>query len=195
MTRILDREGTFKVAMNNWGIQNARETQSVALVIEFRVLSQMDGDQWIDWSEYEEHTITGWFWIIKKDGGINTVTVESLAGAIGWDADLTKIQNGPPSVACQITTAQEEWNGKISLKVKWINPEDYVPGLKTESPAEVADINARFGSQLRAAAASAKAKAPAPTGPVPPAAASGPPPVQPAPHTADTADDSDDLPF
>ena len=195
MSKLLDREGVFQAVPINWGIQKTESSQSVALVIEFGITAQMEDGDWTDWSGYEDHSVTGYFYIIKKDGGINTTQVDALAKALGWDGSLRNIEAGPPHVICQITAAFEEYNGKTRLKVQWINHKDYTPGPKTAPPGVVADLESQFGSRLRAAAAAAKKDAPA-TKPAPPPAPS--PGLVPPPAPADGdpgADDKDDLPF
>jgi len=193
--KMLDREGMFKAMPENWGLQSSESSQSVALVITFRIVAQFQGGTWEDWSGYEEHQIVGYFYIVKKDGQVNASTVENLAKSIGWDGNLNSIQYGPPAVVCQLTVAEEEYNNKVKLKVQWMNPEDHMPGPKVAPPAEVIQLNARYGSLLRAAAAAAKPKSAAAVKPAPPAL---PKPASPTPARkldANAAMGDDDLPF
>jgi hypothetical protein len=186
MARKLEHEGVFKATPTAWGLQDSQNTQSVALVVTFKILEQFADGGWQDWREYEDHEITGWFYIVKKDGGVNTATVENLVKSIGWDGNLD-LSAGPQDITCQITTANEEYNGKTTLKVQWLNPGDYTPGIKTVDPAKASDLQRRYGSQMRAAAAAAKPKHTATTKATPP-----PPRPAPAP-TPEVAED--DLPF
>jgi len=187
--RQLDREGVFKATPMQWGINNSENSQSVALVVVYRILAQFDAGDWQDWSEYEDHQITGYHYIVKRDGQVNTTTVDNLVQSIGWDGNLD-LSAGPPEVVCQITTENEEYNGKSSLKVKWLNPENFAPGPKTADAATVKQLAARYGSQLRAAAA-AKPKTTATK-----AKAAPPPPAKPKPAPTETpAVEDDDLPF
>lgn len=209
MSRQLDREGVFKALPVSWGVQASAAkpgdkekkkygddepeekratSQSVALVVTFRILAQFEDGAWSDWTQYEEHQISGWFWIVKRDGSVSATTVENLAASIGWDGNLANLTAGPPEVVCQITVAEEEWNGKLRLKVQWLNPEDFVAGPKTALPAEVQQLNVRYGSLLRAAAATAKPKALAQQKPAPP------PARRPEPEAAAAVGD-DGLPF
>lgn len=186
MTRLLEHEGVFKATPTAWGLQDSQNTQSVALVVTFKVLEKFEGGAWEDWRAYEDQEITGYFYIIKKDGAVNAATVENLVKSIGWDGNLD-LSGGPQDIVCQITTANEEYNGKTRLKVQWLNPGDYTPGIKSVDPAKASDLQRRYGSQMRAAAAAANPKHTATTKATPP-----PPRPAPAP-TPEVAED--DLPF
>lgn len=159
--RQLDRDGVFKAVPMQWGIKRSEASQSVALVIEYRILAQLNSGQWEDWSGYEDHSIVGWHYIVKRDGAINQTIVDSLVDAIGWDGNIAATLNDPPAAVCQITVGSEEYNGKSRLKVQWINPEGYEPGGVGGSDSDVQQVDAQFGALLRAAAAQARSKLPA----------------------------------
>ena len=151
---LLDREGIFKAMPKSWGIQKSRDSQSVAIWIEFLVVGKLEGNDWEDWTVYQELTITGYFYIVKRDGAINTITVENLSESLLWNGDLNALFGEPPSIVCQITVENEEFQGKTRLKVKWLNPSDYVPGPKTETPEELMAVDAIYGPRLKALAGS-----------------------------------------
>ena len=152
----LDRAGTFKARPVAMGLQNAKESKSVAVWIEFQIIAQQENEGWTDWSGYEDHAIVGYFWIVKKDGSVNTRTVENLAEVLDWDGNPDTIMGDPPDIPVQITVAEDTYNGKTSLKVQWFNPVDYQGGIVSASPEQVKAINAQFGSLLRAAAGAAR---------------------------------------
>ena len=102
--KLLDRAGTFKAVPQNWGLAPSKDSKSVALLVEFLITAQLDGDEWVDWMQYEDHSISGYFYIVKRDGGINTATVENLAQVLGYDGTLKCLQAGPPNTICQIVT-------------------------------------------------------------------------------------------
>jgi len=187
---LLNQPGTFKAMPMGWDISKKDDSKSVAMVIQFHILEALgDDNQWQDWREYQPQEITGYFYVVKKDGNINTVQVEQLAKAIGWNGDISlgTLRNGPPEKACQIVVEWEEYNGKDRLKIKWINPEDYTPGLKQSDDSTVQNVAAVYGSQLRAAAAQHLPRAQ-------PAAKKAAPPAKPKPATVQEAPD-EDLPF
>lgn len=168
MTRI-DREGIFKAQPVAWGLSDKKDgSEARAIVIDWRILAQLGPDgEWVDWSTYEEYIATGYHYVIKKDGTLNTGkgtmdgTVEQLAKSIGWDGSLV-LPVDPPDVVAQISVKAESYDGKTSFKVAWVNPGDYTPKPRTATPEDAKAANNRYGSLLRAATASAKAKAPAP---------------------------------
>jgi hypothetical protein len=93
-------------------------------------------------------------------------------------------------VVVQITVKEEEYQGKKRLKVSWVNPGDYSPRPEAASDGDVARLQVRFGSLLRAAAAVATKKAPAKPAPAKPPA--------PAPSTGVPTSDAafdDQIPF
>ena len=173
MSQRLDREGVFKAVPVAWGVQRNENSQSVALVVEYRITAQYGEGEWTSWEGYEEHTIYGYHYVIKRDGTLNQATFDQLVQCIGWQGSFRDTETAPPAVECQITVAREEYNGKSSLKVQWINPGDYVPGPKTVDERELANLDNRYGSLMRAAAAqagkTAKPKAAPPQASEPPA--------------------------
>lgn len=156
----LDREGTFMARPATWGVKTGKESQSVAINMGFVVTAQRDGDEWIDWSQYDEHVVYGDFWIVKKDGSINTNAVDSLVRAFGpesikWIGDLRRIDGQPPETPVQIVVEPDDFFDPPRFKVKWINAADYEPTPMLADAMAVGGLQGRFGSLLRAAASSA----------------------------------------
>jgi hypothetical protein len=166
VSAILSQAGIFKAVPTAWSVKESDgDSQSVALVIEFLITEEWAEGEWASWAEHEEHTIRGYFYIIKRDGTVNTTQVEALAKALGWAGDLRAVEGPPPDRTVQIVVKDEPYLGQSSYKVKWINPEDHKPGLFGSSPEEVGSLQTRFGSLLRAAAAGALKAAAAPSKP------------------------------
>lgn len=165
MPHLLNREGQFMAMPMSWGLQDSKQSKSIALAITYKILAQLADGEWQDWSEFEDHEITGYHYIVKANGETNAATIEQLVKAGVWDGSLD-LRMGPPEARCQITVAGEEYNGKTRLKVQWVNHADYVPGPKTVDDMTARDIAARYGAQVRAIAAAARpqagAKKPAP---------------------------------
>lgn len=160
--RHLDRTGIFKAVPAAWTVKSM-ESGAVAVNLEFTITAQLEGSEWTDWRGYEEHFAFGDFWVVKKDGTINTKSVQQLVAALGWSGDLRHVTGSPPEVEVQVTVKAEEHNGKTYHKVSWINPGNYTPRPEGASDGDVAQLQARFGSLLRAAASAVKPEAvPAP---------------------------------
>jgi hypothetical protein len=151
-------------------------SRAVPVVIDFTVTAKLDEDgEWVDWSDYDDQTIEGRFYVVGKDGVPNVPNVERLARCLGWTPDV--IDDPPPSTVVQIEVKAEEYNGRTTLKVQWLNPSDFVPAAATQSPAEVKAFKQQFGSQMRAIAAAATKGSGAKSAPPParkPAPAPGP---------------------
>jgi len=170
----IDRPGIFKAKPFSWRVYNA-ESGAVAVNIGFEILAQFAQDNsWDDWSEYETHHCYGNWWVVKRDGTINQPTVEQLASCLGWGGNLKTVTSHVPDVVVQITVKEEVYNGQARFKATWMNPEDYVPTGGGASEEEVDQLQARFGSLLRAAAAGSATQAPT-TPKIPPPADEGPP--------------------
>src|SRR3972149_5699232 len=174
-----DRAGIFKARVLRWHVRTSQQSQSLAVSMEFQVAAQLDSTNWVDWSEYEDYCVFGDFWVVGKDGAINTQGVENLVLAIGWDGDLLSVTGAPPDVVVQITVKEEVYNGQTSYKAAWINPEDFTPMPQEASAEEVSQLQRRFGPLLRAAATAMKGTKPGTKPGMKPAAAPASSPTKP----------------
>ena len=163
MTATLNRPGIFKAREESRRIKTFPNSSSVAIAIEFVVLAEQNGDDWTDWSGYEETRVWGDFFVVKKDGTPNVTTVQQLAASLEWSGSL-RDTTPRRDLVVQITVKGEDYNGKTYHKASWINPGDHMPGAPGADDQEIGQLEARFGSLLKAAAGSAK-KAPPPKKP------------------------------
>lgn len=163
MSRPLDREGIFKARPFTWEVYRA-ESGAVGVSIGFEITAKLsESYEWDDWSEYEAHHCYGTWWVVKKDGSINQGPVEQLAAGLGWKGDLMTVSKEPvPEVIVQITVKEDTYNGKTRYRAAWMNPGEYAPTSSSTSPEDVQQLQARFGSLLRAAASGASRPSPAP---------------------------------
>ena len=190
----LAQTGIFKAQVLSWGVRKAN-SGAIAVNFEFLIRSELENDTWASWDDFDQHTVYGDWWVVKKDGTINQGAVDQLVQVLGWNGDLNSIIGDPPALIVQIAVKDEEYDGKTRYKAAWMNPEDYQPAGVGEAPAEVQVIQNRFGGLLRAAAAaSAQKQGQAPTAPPPAAAAPrGPQPAKPSGPQHE--DDMGDIPF
>jgi len=158
--RNLDRTGIFKAVPKSWGIKTPEGSASVAVSIRFTITAQLEDRVWTDWTGFEEHTVYGDFWIVGKNGNVRPEAVEELVAALGWNGDLRSVKGSPPRVLVQITVKSEENNGTTYFKAAWIKPGDYSPHPGAAKAEDVAGLQARYGSLLRAAASTVKAPTP-----------------------------------
>lgn len=171
-----NREGLFHAYPANIGVDETGPNNLLTCLINFQIFEELTGGQWKD-CEGENFDITGYFYIEKRDGSLNTMTLDSLKAAFGWDGrDPFWLQDTDLSQhPVQVKLGYEEYNGKDRLKVQFLNPHGSVPGGVRKGDENVRrSVNARLGAKLRATAGSAPAPTPKP--PAPPKA----PPEKPA---------------
>lgn len=127
--------------------------------------------------------------IAKKDGTIQTATVDNLKAAFGWDGvdPFWLMDRTFPDTEFALNQCiHDEYESKTYFKVGWLNP---LGGGKRIEPADRRSVLAKYGSKFRALAggsapaatpkaATPAAAKPAPAAPpkkaTPPPAANGP---------------------
>lgn len=173
---MIDRPGIFKVRPLSWAVWKSETSKSVGINLKFQILEMLHESVWHDWMQYGDFHAFGHFYVVKSDGGVNERPAQQLAESLGWNGTFAQVQSGPPpDVLVQVTVKEETYQGKTRLKVEWMNPVDYVPQPRGEDASSVKQLDAMFGSQLRALmSSSAKPK---PTGKPPPPRT--PPPSRP----------------
>lgn len=163
MTMPLEREGIFKARPVSWEVSQA-DSGAVAVSFCFEIVAQLDqGNEehpWIDWSSSAPHHCYGAWWVVGKDRKIHQGAVDQLKLSLGWNGSLLDVSaTEVPDKIVQITVKAETYKEKTRYKAGWMRPEDYVPTGGGASVSEVQQLDAQFGSLLRAAAAAVKAKA------------------------------------
>lgn len=127
-------------------------------------------------------------------------TIARVSEVFDWDGDLELLANlldtGPfVGKACSIVTEEEEYNGKKSVKIKWLNRAGPPPMEKSAAQSLAQRLNARSK-----AAASGQQPSQAPDAPSYPQSGSSSgnsafPTRPPADPDLDAAPDADDIPF
>ena len=151
MSQPVNREGTFRVEPVDWHTSRS-QTGAMSLVVNYLITAQFDPEtkSWVDWSKYDMG-IVGWHYLIQKNGSLNERTVENVIQALGWSGVFTDLSlESTKLTRCQIEIKNETYNGTTSLKVKWINKWDSVPGGNTASDDDLKGFDTQFGAQLRA---------------------------------------------
>jgi len=172
---IPNREGLFNAYPADIGVDETGPNNLATCIISFRLYEELQpSGEWTDCSG-ENFDVTGYFYLEKKDGALNTVTIESLKAALGWDGrDVFWLQEADLSQhAVQVKLAFEEYNGKTRLRVQYLNPYGSTGGggvTKADGTAKTS-IRNRLGSKLRALAGPAQPAAAKPAAPpkLPPA--------------------------
>jgi len=194
-----NREGRFQAYAARHALRYVGQNKLPTLVAEYQVLNELQGDgSWADVSA-EQFQISGFHYLQKLDGQLNTITIDQLRRAWPqWDGrDLAALEaTNLSQTLVQITVGIETFNGKTSPKVNWLSAadDDSQGGLTMKDPKAARGIVNALGAKLRAHAGGTQMKSAPPQGkPVPPgrpapqtpaAAAPKPPPKPTAPAPA-----------
>lgn len=188
----LDQAGIFKVRPLDWRVRSYESSQAVAIEIDFIVVAHYDNGDWVSWEQAGDWRVRGRYFVTKKDGTPNMDTCQQLAVSMGWGGSLKATREPPPECIVQVTVKAETRDGKTFHNAQWMNPENFVPLAAGADDATVDQLEARFGSLLRAAASGSKkpgAKPAAKPKPKPEA------PKTPAPAEPPSKPDYDEIPF
>ena len=133
-------------------IQEIGQNKLATFVARYQLCAIFEAGAWQNFETPFE--ILGYHYLEKKDGSLNTHTIDTLKGVFGWDGrDMSDLDSMDVSaIALQVTCEAEEYNGKTSMKVKWLNAGDSDPngGSISKDPAMVKSIASRLGAKLRA---------------------------------------------
>src|SRR5436309_1611217 len=125
-----DREGRFKATIAEHGVAETGPNRLATFICKFALNEELVNAEWMpldpDQSGFD---ITGYFYLEKKDGSINTVTVDQLKAAFGWDGrDPMWLQDADfGGFTVQVKLEYELFDGKQRLKVRYVDAEDASP--------------------------------------------------------------------
>lgn len=200
MPQAMDRAGNFRGPVLSMALRKSDNSSSRFIELKMRADEMWDEQekQWIPWAQYEQEAYGG-ICIIKKDGTVNKIQVETLLRN-GWSGDFASIVDG--SVEFQpmrFSVKKDEFTKKdgsagTGFKLDWIDEFDSTPGGKAlESNVDASEakaLSAMHGGALRALAGNLKRNGTAPSGR--PAA---PPPASAMNTPAAAAVAAGDIPF
>ena len=179
------REGLFNAYPVQIGIDETGPNKLATCVINFKLYEELQqSGEWDDCSA-ENFYISGYFYMEKRDGSLNSVTIDSLKNALGWDGrDPFWLQEMDLSEhPVQVKLTFEQYNGKTRIKVQYLNPYGSTGsgGVTKADEGTRRSISNRLGSKLRAISGPAKpASKPAAAPKLPPAKPKSQPPETPA---------------
>jgi hypothetical protein len=177
-----NREGLFNAHPVQIGIDETGPNNLATCIINFKLYEELQpSGEWADCSA-DNFDISGYFYLEKKDGSLNTVTIDALKDALGWDGrDPFWLQEADLSEhAVQVKLALEEYGGKTRMKVQYLNPFGSTGGggVTKADDATRKSITNRINSKLRALAGPAPAAAKPAGKPAPKPAASAAAPLK-----------------
>lgn len=178
-----NREGRFRAVIADVGITESGKPPKCCVVFTFNLVSEHTADGWTD-CESEGMSIPGYFYIEKSDGSINEYTVNNFKEVLLWDGKKIGHLTTVKGAEVQVSLQWEEYQGKRSIRVKYMNSADAEGGAVKHDPEAVKRAEARLGSKLRALSGGAPVAATKPAQTASTPAPSTPPQVS-APATAD----------
>ena len=158
-----NREGRFKATIGEHGVAETGPNSLATFVCEFHLMQELTEQEWIPVDE--DLSITGYFYLEKRDGSLNTVAIDQLKEALGWDGrDPFWLQDTDFSNhIVQVKLAFEEYDGKTRIKVQYVNPEDWSGGgVPVADDSMRRSIAGRLGAKFRANAGGSPAPGPRP---------------------------------
>jgi len=196
------REGLFNAYPAEIGIDETGPNHLATCIARFQLYEELQpSGEWADCAD-EQWEITGYFYLEKKDGSLNTITIDALKAALGWDGrdpfwlQETDLSEHP----VQVKLGFEEYGGKTRIKVQFLNPFGSTAGggVSKADDATRRTISNRLGSKLRAMAGPAqtptKPAGPPKLPPAKPKVQPTPPPKAPKTEAAPPAEQADEAP-
>lgn len=153
MSAPIDRPGIFKARASAWKVKRFDNSRSVAIAIRFDLLEMLNQGQWTSLAEFGQFQVYGDYFVIGKEGGVNQTAVDQLARSLGWAGSFRAVEAGPPPPdLVQVKVVEDRYGEEVRFKASWLNPGDYKPDFAGKDPEGVRDLDAEYGSLLRAAA-------------------------------------------
>ena len=185
----VETEGLYQANIKDHAVTTTRKNELPQFVGTFLVKTKYNDatEEWEDWSAYEL-TITGYFVLMTlNEQGLpkKCLNYDQVVEATGWDGETFASLHAMDlkDVGGQIRVASEEYNGKTSLKVKWIAGENAEIGLRKLDSKELSKLDAKFGLQANKAASPENVKKRSQPAKAKPALPAAPKPAAQAPAT------------
>lgn len=163
--------GRYLARPVDWTVEEATSgNKLLQFVCKYELQFFWTAGAWED-VQHDNLSITGYHYLMKSDGSQNTATIDKLKAALGWDGRSINSLAGGNWRDCQVqlTIDREEYQGKWTTKVKWIDSGDSDPNgpsLKKAAPQVIQSLEAKYGALFRATAGApaspSKTPAPAP---------------------------------
>lgn len=163
-----EKEGRYRSEITEHGVSETGQNKLTTFSCRFRLLDEYVGGEWRPVDTIQE--ITGYFYLEKRDGSLNTVTIDMLKDALGWDGrDPFWLQDAQlAGTIVQTKIGVEEYNGQRRMKVQYIDSADADPGgVRRADESTRRAIETRLGAKFRANAGGTPAPAPKPSRPAP----------------------------
>lgn len=158
-----NRVGRFKATILDHGVADTGPNKLATFVCQFQLTEELVVGEWKPVEE--EFAITGYFYLEKRDGNLNTVTIDALKRAFGWDGcnPFWLQDSNFDGLVVQVKLIFDEYDGQTRIKVQWIDAESATPmGILRADDAMRRSISTRLGAKFRANAGGTAIPAPRP---------------------------------
>ena len=122
-----------------------------------------DEKEWVDWCGQDEEITT--YQVLFGGNGKPTLSAKQLQKVLGWSGQSFQELNDAnyEAVPFQFRVEENEYNGKVTLQVSWIDAYDTVPGRQVQklNAADVKKLDKLFAKQLKNFGGTKVASAPA----------------------------------
>lgn len=161
-----DFEGTFKATITAHAVNETKESELPQLVLALDFVEFYNGEKWENYTSYNVSD-TAYLVLVGKNGS-DLLNCDQARKVFNWDgqsfAALDEMDIDGTTIL--VRTEENEWDGKTSFKVGWIDTEDANPdgpGLKKLDKKALKSLDVRFNRKAKSKPAKAKATAPKPT--------------------------------
>jgi len=154
MGKKIDREGTFIGYAMQSGVGETKANKFPQFVAKLQAVQEYDFESpaFIDITDVEEVEITGYFVLFDKDGK-PTLNAKQIKKAYPeWSGSIKELNEGDYSeFPVQFRVEENEYKGKKSMQVSWIDAVDAVPGgnVGKMDDAGINAIEAKYASAIR----------------------------------------------
>jgi hypothetical protein len=146
------KSGKYIARPTQWTISESTN-HCPQFVCGFAIIYWWNGSGWEDVTA-QDLTITAYMTLFDKSGNPQEFNINGLKDSLGWDglSLVTLNESDWSGVEVQLVIQEEEYQGKKNMKVKFINPRDYVGGGGVEKSDLVAvkNLDQVYGGKLRA---------------------------------------------
>jgi len=163
---LINRTGTFRGDVLDAGVVLSKNDYP-QYVVKLLAAEYWDTDEqkWVNWKDVEENEITAFLTLFGSTG--ETLTCKQVKKVTGWSGVSFTELNGidPTKVCLQFRIEDNEYKGKVTQQVKWVDVYDATPGgagIRKLDANELKQLDAKYRQTL---AATAKKAAPAKAGP------------------------------
>jgi len=154
MSTKIDVENTFIGYAMQSGVNETRANKFPQFVCKLQAVQAYDPEAqtFVDYTNVPECEATGYFVLFDKDGKV-TLTAKQIKKAYpDWDGSIKSLNEDDFSaVPVQFRTEENEYKGKKSIQVSWIDNVDAVPGgtVGKMDDAGISAIEAKYANAIR----------------------------------------------